>query len=157
MDEQNGAALGAAETAMPTDINGRPFVAGWYPWDRTMRWWTGEEWGVTREEYEATHGENLRRQDEADRKWFAQASIQLNGAQLRPAPLPPLSATVAYLLMLFSLIGVCGVQHFYLGKAGRGLLWLFTFGLLGVGLLVDAFTLGQQTKTVNARRAVGIR
>jgi hypothetical protein len=118
--------------------------AGWYAEGGTMRYWDGEKWGVTREEYEASHGETL-----AVRLTTTTAAA--------PVPLPPLSATVAYLLMLFSLIGVCGVQHFYLGKAGRGLLWLFTFGLLGVGLLVDAFTLGQQTKTVNARRAVGIR
>ena len=63
--------------------------------------------------------------------------------------------------MLFSLVAVCGVQHFYLGKIGRGVLWLLTFGLLtfgllGVGLIIDLFTLPQQVKNVNARRAVGI-
>ena len=63
---------------------------------------------------------------------------------------------IAYALMLFSLVAVCGVQHFYLGKIGRGVLWLLTFGLLGVGLIIDLFTLPQQVKNVNARRAVGI-
>lgn len=63
---------------------------------------------------------------------------------------------IAYALMLFSLIGVCGVQHFYMGKLGRGFLWLITFGLLGIGLLIDLFTLPQQIKNINARRSVGI-
>lgn len=70
--------------------------------------------------------------------------------------LPRKEIGIAYALMLFSLAGVCGVQHFYLGKIGRGLLWLLTFGLLGIGLLVDIFTLPQQVKNINARRAVGI-
>jgi len=33
---------------------------------------------------------------------------------------------------------VGGLQRFYVGKIGTGLLWLFTGGLLGVGQLVDA-------------------
>lgn len=72
------------------------------------------------------------------------------------AALPPKSAGVAYLLMLFTLVGVAGIQHFYLGKVGRGILWLLTFGLLGVGTLIDLFTLPGQTRQVNAQRAVGI-
>jgi len=64
--------------------------------------------------------------------------------------------STAYALMLFTLIGVAGIQHFYLGKVGRGVLWLLTFGLFGIGTLVDLFTLPQQVKTINARRRVGI-
>lgn len=69
--------------------------------------------------------------------------------------LPPKSTEFAYLLMLFAFIGLAGI-HFYLGKLGRGTLWLLTFGLLGFGLVLDLFTSPQQTKNVNARRAVGI-
>ncbi|NNC10711.1 TM2 domain-containing protein [Planctomonas sp. JC2975] len=72
-------------------------------------------------------------------------------------PLPPRNAATAYLLVLFTLIGVAGIQHFYLGKIGRGILWLLTFGIFGIGTIVDLFTLPSQTKTVNARRAAGIR
>ncbi len=72
------------------------------------------------------------------------------------ATLVPKEIGIAYAMMLFSLGGVCGVQHFYMGKVGRGILWLLTFGLLGVGLLVDLVTLPQQVKNINARRAVGI-
>ena len=42
-------------------------------------------------------------------------------------------AGIAYALMLFTLIGVAGVQHFYMGKIARGIIWLLTFGLLGIG------------------------
>jgi TM2 domain-containing membrane protein YozV len=69
---------------------------------------------------------------------------------------PPKMASTAYALMLFSLIGVCGIQHFYMGKVGRGVLWLLTGGLLGVGLIIDLFTLPSQVRNVNAHRAVGI-
>lgn len=70
--------------------------------------------------------------------------------------LAPKETGIAYALMLFTLIGLAGIQHFYMGKIGRGILWLLTFGLLGVGTIVDIFTVPQQVKNVNARRAVGI-
>lgn len=72
-------------------------------------------------------------------------------------PLPPREVGIAYLMMLFTLVGVAGVQHFYLGKIGRGILWLLTWGLFGIGTIVDLFTLPSQTRTVNARRASGYR
>jgi len=43
-----------------------------------------------------------------------------------------------------------------MGKIGRGILWLLTFGIFGTGTIVDLFTLLSQVKTINARRAVGI-
>lgn len=64
---------------------------------------------------------------------------------------------VAYLWMLLTFVGICGAQHFYLGKIGRGVLWLLTGGLLGIGLLVDLFTLPSQTRRVNAEIAAGLR
>lgn len=70
--------------------------------------------------------------------------------------LPPKELGIAYGLMLFTLVGVAGVQHFYLGKIGRGVLWLLTFGVFGIGTFIDIFTLPSQVKTVNSRRAVGI-
>ena len=56
----------------------------------------------------------------------------------------------AYLLWLPSLIGVGGIQRFYLGKIGTGLIWLFTAGLLGIGSLYDLITLPSQVNTINA-------
>ena len=80
-----------------------------------------------------------------------------NTIQIPVAPLRSKSVLAAYVLMLFTLVGLAGIQHFYLGKVGRGILWLLTWGLFGIGTFIDVFTLRSQTKTINARRAVGIR
>lgn len=42
---------------------------------------------------------------------------------------------VALLLCFF--LGALGIHRFYEGKIGTGILWLFTLGLGGVGVLVD--------------------
>ncbi len=68
--------------------------------------------------------------------------------------LPLKDVGVAYLFWFF--FGILGIHHFYLGKIGRGVLWLLTGGLLGVGWLVDLFTLPSQVRQVNAQRAMGI-
>lgn len=60
--------------------------------------------------------------------------------------------TTAYLLLAAGLFGLCGLHRFYLGKVGTGLIWLFTLGLLGVGQIIDVFTLGGQVDEVNAKR-----
>ncbi|MGY0007608.1 TM2 domain-containing protein [Micromonospora sp. I033] len=65
------------------------------------------------------------------------------------------SVGVAYLFWL--LLGFFGGHQFYLGKTGRGLLYLFTGGLLFVGVVIDLFTLPSQVRQVNTQLAVGIR
>ena len=45
------------------------------------------------------------------------------------------SFTTALLLCLF--LGGLGAHRFYVGKAGTGILWLFTLGLFGIGTLID--------------------
>lgn len=62
---------------------------------------------------------------------------------------------IAYVLWL--LLGILGGHQFYLGKTGRGVLYLLTFGVLGIGVIVDLFTLPSQTRAVNAQRAAGVR
>lgn len=69
---------------------------------------------------------------------------------------PPKEKGIAFGLTLIGFVFVAGLQHFYLGKIGKGILWFLTGGLLFVGTIVDLFTIGQQVKSINARRAVGI-
>lgn len=49
------------------------------------------------------------------------------------------SRLVALLLSLvpFLLLPLAGLQRFYVGKIGTGILWLFTWGLFGIGQLID--------------------
>ena len=47
------------------------------------------------------------------------------------------SKTVAYLLWLPGLVGLCGLHRFYAGNWVTGLVWLFTVGVFGVGQLID--------------------
>ena len=43
--------------------------------------------------------------------------------------------TTALILCIF--LGAVGGHQFYVGKAGMGVLYLFTAGLFGIGVLVD--------------------
>ena len=56
--------------------------------------------------------------------------------------------TVAWILLTF--LGFFGVHRMYMGKWGTGILYLLTFGLLGVGYLYDLWTLNEQITVVNA-------
>lgn len=82
-------------------------------------------------------------------------------SQQVPSPQPQYMIAVsqketglAYLFWLF--FGFVGGHQFYLGKTGRGLLYLFTFGIIGLGTLIDLFTLPSQVRQVNAQRMLGI-
>ena len=76
----------------------------------------------------------------------------------QPTFIVPLKDTgTAYLWGLATFLGVAGLQHFYLGKPVRGIIWLLTWGLLGVGTFIDVFTLPGQTRAVNNRLRAGIR
>ena len=46
---------------------------------------------------------------------------------------------VAFLLALF--FGYWGVHRFYTGHIGLGIAYLFTFGFLGVGTVIDLITI----------------
>ncbi len=43
--------------------------------------------------------------------------------------------TTTLLLCIF--LGFLGVHHFYVGKTGMGILWLFTGGCFGIGWIID--------------------
>ena len=47
----------------------------------------------------------------------------------------PKNKWVAFFLCLF--LGIFGAHKFYEGKAGMGILYFFTFGLFGFGVLID--------------------
>jgi TM2 domain-containing membrane protein YozV len=63
------------------------------------------------------------------------------------AVVPIKSKGVAYLLWFF--LGVFGAHRFYLEKIGTGILYFLTFGVFGIGWLIDLFTLGGQVDTYN--------
>lgn len=44
-------------------------------------------------------------------------------------------------LILCILLGVFGVHYFYVGRIGKGILYLCTFGLCGIGWLLDIVTI----------------
>lgn len=62
------------------------------------------------------------------------------------------SKGMAYLLWFISIFGWLGFQHFYLGKIGKGIIWIFTGGVFGVGSLIDLFTLGGSVDNYNTQQ-----
>lgn len=61
-----------------------------------------------------------------------QNSNQMNAAALG---LHPKNKWITLLLCLF--LGVVGGHKFYEGKIGMGILYIFTFGIFGIGVIVD--------------------
>jgi TM2 domain-containing membrane protein YozV len=62
------------------------------------------------------------------------------------------SLLVGYLLWLF---GFTGAHRFYFGKPITGTLWFFTFGLLGIGWLIDLFLMPRLERSAEARYVRG--
>lgn len=56
--------------------------------------------------------------------------------------------SVAWILLTF--LGLFGVHRMYMGKWITGIVYLLTFGLLGIGYLYDYWTLNDQISIVNA-------
>ena len=74
-----------------------------------------------------------------------QPSIVINNANTNTNVNTPVYGTLmknkwtAFLLCLF--LGFLGAHKFYEGKAGMGILYLFTFGLFGIGWFIDCVIL----------------
>ncbi|BAZ27853.1 TM2 domain-containing protein [Cylindrospermum sp. NIES-4074] len=51
----------------------------------------------------------------------------------------PERVPVSYILWATWFLGFAGLHRIYNGKIGTGLVWFFTFGLFGIGQLVDLF------------------
>ena len=68
---------------------------------------------------------------------------------LRAIPQEKKSVVEAYLLWLF--FGLFGAHHFYLRRIEFGILYFFTFGLLGAGWLIDMFRMPCLVSEANKR------
>ena len=55
----------------------------------------------------------------------------------------------AYLLWALGLFGICGLHRFYAGQTVWGIVYLLTFGLFGIGQLVDLVLVPAMVKTRN--------
>lgn len=69
--------------------------------------------------------------------------------QLLPAAAERRSVALSYAFWCLALVGVCGVQRFYNRKPLSGLLWLLTFGLCGLGQLVDLLLIPELVEQAN--------
>ncbi len=65
------------------------------------------------------------------------------------------SRGTAYLLWALCLFGVSGIHRFYLGRIGTGILWLCTWGLFGIGNIIDLFTIPGMVDAETERRLPG--
>jgi TM2 domain-containing membrane protein YozV len=55
----------------------------------------------------------------------------------------------------FWVLGFFGLHRFYLGRPLTGLLWALTFGLLGVGWIIDLFLIPGMVQQCNRRYQLG--
>jgi TM2 domain-containing membrane protein YozV len=62
------------------------------------------------------------------------------------------SKTIGYLLWIF---GFTGAHRFYFGKPISGAIWFFTFGLLGIGWLIDLFLIPGMDRQADIRFKAG--
>ncbi len=59
----------------------------------------------------------------------------------------PMDYNIAWILLTF--LGVFGVHRFYLGKVLTGVVYFFTGGLIGIGIIYDFWTLNEQVDEIN--------
>jgi len=62
------------------------------------------------------------------------------------------SNVMGYLLWIF---GFTGAHRFYYGKPVTGTIWFFTFGLLGIGWLIDLFLIPSMDREATLRFTPG--
>jgi len=57
--------------------------------------------------------------------------------------------SIAWILLTF--LGLFGIHRMYMGKWLSGILYLFTGGLLGIGVIYDFWTLNDQITLINSQ------
>ncbi len=62
------------------------------------------------------------------------------------------SKVIGYVLWIF---GFLGAPRFYYGKPITGTIWLFTFGLFGIGWLIDLFLIPSMDREADQRFYAG--
>ena len=62
------------------------------------------------------------------------------------------SVAFGYILWIF---GFTGAHRFYYGKQITGTLWFFTFGLLGVGWIIDLFLIPGMDRAADKKYVAG--
>lgn len=65
---------------------------------------------------------------------------------------PTHSKTIGYVLWIF---GFTGAHRFYFGKPVSGTIWFLTFGLLGIGWLIDLFLIPGMERQAELRFKAG--
>ena len=58
------------------------------------------------------------------------------------------------ILTLIGFLGIAGIQRFVTGEIGMGILYLLTWGLCGIGTIVDLVNNDRLASTYNQRMAV---
>lgn len=57
---------------------------------------------------------------------------------------------MAYVLCCLGIFGICGLQRFYTGNIVVGLIYLFTFGIFGIGQVIDLLLIPGMVERRNA-------
>lgn len=57
----------------------------------------------------------------------------------------------AYAFWFLCLFSICGVQRFYVGRPVSGIIYLFTFGVFGIGQFLDLFLLPSMVEEKNRK------
>ena len=67
----------------------------------------------------------------------ANTNINTNGAMFGPRK----SKTVALILCLIGFLGFGGIHRMYVGKVGSGVIYFLTYGLCGIGTIIDLISI----------------
>lgn len=65
-------------------------------------------------------------------------------------------ANITMIMALVCLVGFAGIHRFYLGHVGMGILYLLTWGLCGVGTVVDLLKYRELTYRYNEGQALDV-